>query len=114
MTVAGPLLELTTVDPTTRPFVEIDGERYDLAVSADFGILDYARLDALVDRLNALRDSATADTLTPDQVDALAGVLRDGAAMVLRAPADVLDRLNDTQRFAVVQAFTSPAQGTER
>lgn len=110
-TPAKPLLDLATVDPVDRPFITIDGKRYDLAVSADFGILDFARLDGLVDRLNALREAAEGtDVLSDDAVDELSGILTRGARMVLRAPAEVIASLNDTQRLAVVQAFTAASR----
>lgn len=114
---AEPLLDLTTLDPIDRPFITIDGERHELAVASDFGILAYGRLDNLVTRLEAIRDTATgddADPLTQGQIDELDRILKVGVEMVLRAPKRVLAKLTDTQRLMVIQAFTTASRRTAR
>lgn len=108
----GPLLALETLAPD-RPFITIDGRRYDLAVPGDFGLVESARFDRLVRECRAVDelavdepDKAKAEKLVLEELDRLAG---EAAGMVLRAPAEVLDRLNSTQKLAVVSAFSTAA-----
>lgn len=104
---AKPLLELSTLDPTERPFVAIDGIHYHLLGSADFGLIGLNRLDRMVDQVNAMmaRDRS-AESLTDDEALELTEILKTTVGEVLRAPSDVLNKLTDVQRLAILQAFT--------
>lgn len=99
---AAPLLSLSTPN---RPFLTIDGQPYELAVPDDFGLVEVNRLQGILARLNAIRPRA--DELSEAEVASLVEILRVGAALTLRAPAEVLERLTDRQRLAIIDAFAT-------
>lgn len=102
-----PLLELSTLDPVDRPYVAIDGARYDLMAPSDFGLIGLNRLDRMVDRINAMQGrQKSSDPLTDEEAAELTGILATTVGEVLRAPAEVRERLTDIQRLAILQAFT--------
>lgn len=121
-----PLLTLETLEPD-RPFIEIDGETYELAVPEDFGLIESARFAKLV-RQARDAEKSTADMTDQDEavdaaIDALEQLADSAAAMVLRAPDEVRARLNSSQKLQVVSAFsqattrrtrTSPPKKTVR
>jgi hypothetical protein len=104
-----PLLELETLVPE-RPFVTVDGDRYELAVPADFGILQMVRLERLLERLDRL-------DVADDELDDAAArqaeeIIHEAAVMVLRAPDEVIRRLRVAQKLAVVRAFGQASRRT--
>lgn len=121
----APILTLETLEPD-RPTVEIDGVIYDLAVPDDFGLLESARLAAVMRRATAVEVDAKAlpldVPLEQAQIDRLDQLLSDSVAMILRAPTEVRARLNSSQKAEVLAAFapattaraTSPRKSTAR
>lgn len=102
-----PLLELSTLDPATRSHILIDGARYDLLAPADFGLVALNRLDRMVDEVNAMMARAKTDAaLSDDEASHLTEILKTVVGEVVRAPSDVMARLTDVQRLAILQAFT--------
>lgn len=106
------LLDLETLDPVDRPFIRIDGERWDLAVPGDFGLLEFARLDRMnaeIDDIQKLAEGYAAGegaTMLPaDLAERLERFLDEEVALVLRAPASVRERLGSGQKLRIVEAF---------
>ena len=113
---SGPLLTLETLEPQ-RPFLTIDGTAYDLAVLADFGLVEQARLARLMAEaasIDTANTAAGADApLTREQevlADRAIALLNEAVAMVLRAPADVLAKLSQPQKIAILNAFLPTVQ----
>lgn len=114
---ARPLLDLSTLDPVDRPFILIDAVRYEYNVPADFGIQALNRLDQMVAAVNAMQPRPDASgTLSEEDATALSAALLTVVQHVLRAPAEVIEKLTDVQRLAIVAAFTpaSPAGPAKR
>jgi hypothetical protein len=102
-----PLLDLSTLDPEERAYILIDGVRYDLLAPADFGLLGLNRLDRMVDQVNAMMDrNKGGETLSDEETIELTLILKTVVGEVLRAPTDVLEKLTDIKRLAILQAFT--------
>lgn len=101
-----PLLELSTLVPE-RPFIRVDGLPYDLRTSGDLGLVEIAQVTRLEARSRALM--AEADPSADVALEA-ARLLREAVRVVLMAPAEVVDRLNDTQCLAVLTSFTQTIQ----
>ncbi len=102
----GPLLSIDTIAPE-RPFILIDGEPYELSLLTDFGIEahgrlaryqeSWARLEKLDDPSRQPQESDVADV----QI-----MLREFVPMVVRgADAEILDKLNDQQKFGILRVF---------
>lgn len=113
---AGPILTLSTLEPK-RPFLDIDGEPYELAVIGDFDLLERARLSRLMDDANALQAEAAKDAtkrafdqLSEAQAKRVKRILGEAVAMIVRAPAPVLAKLTTPQQLAVLAAFTPTLQ----
>jgi len=117
-TPAGPLLTLETLEPQ-RPFITIDATPYELAVLGDFGLKEQARLARLmadataIDAENAKASDGQATELTREQealADRAIALLDEAVAMIVRAPAEVLAKLNQSQKIAILQAFLPAVQ----
>lgn len=107
-TAARPVLVLDTLDPIERPYLTINGERFDYAVPGDFGIVELNRIDQMSAELDRLQASAPDDGPLPPKVAArLTEVLELLARQVIRAPASVIAALTDVQRLAVLKSFTA-------
>lgn len=104
----SPLLTLETLEPD-RPTIRIDGAEYELALPDDFGLIESARLARLMrqatEAQKAAEDLPADASLEGEALDGLERVLDGTLAMILRAPADVLARLNSSQKVAVIAAF---------
>lgn len=98
---ADPLLNLTTI--TEYPTVQIDGEKHALLPPDALSVTDYHRFNQMSPRLAKLWSQST---LNDAESEELKGLFKSIAALVLQAPADVLERLTDIQRLQVYQAFT--------
>jgi hypothetical protein len=100
----GQLINLDTLAPD-RPTVRIDGQSYQLKRAEDFGLQDWAEFQLLQSKAGYLEAIATGQE-NPEDVADLSKMLRTMVRMVvLDAPDEVLERLNDAQRLALLQAF---------
>lgn len=99
-TAAEPLLSLSTLAPE-RPFITIDGARYELAVPDDFGLTETAAILRAEEGMKSL-----GDTNDEAAVEAAKTHLRTVTSRVLRAPPEVIAKLRDFQCLEVVEAFT--------
>ncbi len=98
---SDPILRLEATDP--NDFVEIDGDRYDLARIATFGLRRQARCRVLWKRLGALEEveepSEADEREYRERARELAGYALPAAS------AEVLGRLSDEQLGDVAVAF---------
>jgi hypothetical protein len=101
-----PLLSLDTLAPV-RPFINIDGESYELAVKSDFGIVQSHRLAQLQAPMAAYN---TDGDLTDDDAVAMAGAVREFVSLIVRGstPA-LLDQLTEAQMLQIIEVFTEAA-----
>jgi hypothetical protein len=95
------LLDLDTL--TERPFVIIDGVRYELPKSDELSVLTNHRLTKLGMGLKAIEDLDDPSESDDAEYERLLKQLCD---LVLIAPDDVKARLLSGQRVAVAMAFT--------
>lgn len=102
-----PILDLSTLEPE-RPTVLIDGQAYELAVPGDFGLAEQARLARLQKRVGALTGG---EEVPPDEdIATLQAALTELVAMLLPdLPADVLGRLRDHHKLAIIRSFSTAA-----
>ena len=109
------LLDLSTLVPD-RPFIRIDGKAFDLRVPEDFGLVGQAKVGRIMDRLGPLsaRIADAPESISEDDVEEASRLLSEACALLVDAPAEVLDRLNDQQRLAVVSAFTQASETMKR
>lgn len=101
------VLDLSTVEPA-RPLIRIDGQTYELALVSDFGLVQRARLQRLQKQVQDLaRDQADRDDVSEDDAQALIDALDRVVQLVVREmPADLLKRLDEGQKVAIVEAFS--------
>lgn len=98
-----PVLDLSTiVDPI---HVRIDDVLYTLRRPEALSLEHLVQFDALRAAFADLQQTPPA-TLAPNQLAVLNDVIVHMVSIVLEAPVEVLARLSDAQRLAVVQAFT--------
>lgn len=96
-----PLLTLSTL--VERPVVEIDGAAYEMIVPDDVSLLELARMQRMQAKVQAI--SAKVESTEAD-VAAMAEQLEQLVAMILpELPGDVLARLSDVKRMAIISAF---------
>jgi hypothetical protein len=102
---AKPLLDLSTLDPLERPFILIDGERYDLMVPGDFGLIALNKLDQMSAKVTEMQARQKGEVLSDEDAAELTAVLGTVVGQILRAPAEVIEKLSDIQRLAVLGSF---------
>jgi hypothetical protein len=93
-------LELSTF--TEHSTVNIDGKPYDLANSDELSLVDCHRV-AAGGALAASLSSAP----TEENAAELETLLSNLCRIILRAPKDIHDKLNDQQRMSICQVFTA-------
>ena len=102
-----PVLELSTLAPD-RPRIKIDDELYEIAVPADFGLLETFRLDELRKPMQAYRSNGKPRSET--NVIEMVAALKEFTGMVLRgADASVLDKLTEGHQVQIIQVFMNAA-----
>lgn len=96
----APLLDLTTL--IERPFVQIDGQRYDLVDAGEMSPLDFHRLMRKLGEIQAI------DPMTTDEAELtrIAKLWDDLCRQILLAPDEIHARLKDHHRTAILRAFT--------
>lgn len=93
------LLELTTNEPT-RAVIKIDGKNYELRAPEDFGLKE----DAEHKRTMKLLADAGPNQDWQKMAEALNTMLR---AVVIDIPEELVNKLKDNQKMAIIQAFTT-------
>lgn len=100
---ADTLLDLTTI--VEKFHIRIDGAPHILAHPDALTLAQTMRMDAIRPRMIELLNSFRSGELTPDQEIELGQLLDRGCRVILDAPAVVHDRLVDTQRISILEAF---------
>ena len=110
-----PALELSTLIPD-RLIVAIDGEKYEVRVTQDFGLLDQARIDKLRVPMSAYVDASKGKKVPSDkQIDDMSDTLISLVEMVvIDLPKAVSNKLNVTQRLEIVRLFMIGPPATPR
>lgn len=123
-----PLLDFSTLAPE-RPKIRIDGEMYELSLMSDFGLVAQSRIGRLMSEAAEL-EQAVIDQPPPEptgNVEADAAIAALGAVgedearramrlldeiieIILRAPADVRARLDESQKRQLLLAFTAAVE----
>lgn len=106
-----PLLTLESIDPADRPVITIDAVRYDLAVRDDFGLIESARMARLLRVSQGMTEEALASPadkpVDRDLINRLEALLDEQISLIVRAPAEVLAKLNSSQKLEIIAAFTA-------
>lgn len=99
-----PLLDLDAF--AEQPQARIDGTLYDLRMPDHLSIVEGVRIRKVAPRLEELQAKEVAGTLDEAEGEELSQILDGITRTVLVAPPEVLERLHDWQKIAVVLAFT--------
>jgi hypothetical protein len=95
-----PLLDLTTL--VERPFISIDGQKYELVTAGEMSPLDFHRLMRRIQEIQAVEPSTAGE---PELVR-VAKLWDELCRSVLLAPDDIHTKLKDHHRTAILRAFT--------
>lgn len=104
-----PLLSLDTI--VEREFITIDGKPYDMKLATDLSPRDMARIRMLEKRMEAIQGTSDEDATDADWAaidDAMCEII---SIMLVNCSRDVIDRLNDNQKRAVITVFGQAASG---
>lgn len=104
-----PLLNLDTL--IERATVVIDGESHEITSPSELSIIDHHRLGRQGSRLEVLLQKDDASVQELDETKELLDTL---CRSVLRAPDEVHEKLTDTHRLQLAQAFTELLMATVR
>lgn len=107
---ARPILDLGALEPE-RSHVRIDGADYRYRADMDLDLVHLARIERIRQRIAELYTEAErtpAQIADPARAELVADMIREGVQLVMfdPIPGDVLDKLNDVQRLAILDAFT--------
>jgi hypothetical protein len=100
---AKPVLDLDTL--VERAPVRIDGQMYEMLNPAELSILDLHRFGAAGEELASLKRIDSTTEISDEQMQLISATLTRMVRIILRAPAEVQDRLTDVHRFRIVNAF---------
>lgn len=109
---SNPIIALNRIRDVVRPFLTIDGEKYEMAIPSDIGVFEQSMISAVQRRFNRYQE--TEDALDdPDAATKLANALDKMTRTVVRGvPDDVLNTLTDQQKLEILGAFTKAVQKT--
>lgn len=96
----GPLLKLDTL--VQRDYLTIDGEPYDLRNAEELSLFDRERIIHYSTRMRWIEQKA--ERTNDDDVE-YGGLVQKVVAMIVDAPASVLDRLERPHREAICLTF---------
>ena len=100
-----PVLSLSTLAPD-RPIVEIDGRNYEIATEGDLGLVNSGRLDELRPTMVAFSNTK-GDKRTPKVLAEMSDAFKTFVELIVRdCDKSVTDKLNDSQRMAIIGVFT--------
>jgi hypothetical protein len=95
------ILDLSTL--VERPTVRIDGVEYTMSVPEDLGLRDLTTVERLRNRVNKVMAK---EDVTDADVETVARALETMVRIILpELPGEVLARLSDVKRLAIVNAF---------
>ena len=96
-------------DPASSDrMIRVDGTQYPLLGVNELPPLDVRRFLQLSHQLD---DLVGKDALTADEETALEALPRQLVGLIVRAPAEVLDRLDSVQRSRIINAFLHAREG---
>ena len=100
----SPILDLGSLDPV-RPILRIDGVDYRYRVDLD--LMRLAQIEQVRAKLARMQAEA-GDEADPARAQLLGDCISEGVVLVMfdEIPADVLGKINDVQRLAILDAFT--------
>jgi hypothetical protein len=101
-----PVLKLDTL--VERRVVVIDGERYEFRNPSELSVIDFYRIAKQGKQCEQMM--MRAEELSEDEVMQLLRLLASMVKLVLIAPEEVYERLNQTHRLQIVQAFSGLQQ----
>lgn len=107
-TAAKPILDIGSLDPE-RPFLRIDGQSYRYRVDMDLNLVHLARIERIRERLAEMSSEVEkGEQSDPQRAIEVGKLLAEGVALIMydEIPVDVLGKLNDIQRLAIIDAFT--------
>lgn len=98
---AEPVREFSTTEPA--PYITIDGERYDLRVHTS--TVEALDMRDVVEEYQALSEKRGADR-TPEDNERIVAIMDHMMSAALTAPEEVLAKLDDIQRGAIMTLVT--------
>ncbi len=108
-----PVLSLSTLAPD-RPIIEIDGKKYEVAVTGDLDLVESSKLKALEPSLTAFY-SVKGDNHSQKSLEEMSVTFTPFVELIVRDCAkSVTDKLKDSQRMAIINVFTNAAAGNVR
>ena len=100
-----PVLSLSTLAPD-RPVIEIDNEKYEIATEGDLGLVNSGRLDELRPTMVAF-SNIKGNKRTPKVLADMSDAFKTFVELIVRdCDKSVTDKLNDSQRMAIIGVFT--------
>jgi len=102
---AKKLLDLST--EIKRDFVTIDGENHDLCAVDDVSLDEFIWLGRGINKVQAEMNSS--DESDGDHEGELMQLLEKMTAKVIKAPPEVLSKLSDFSKLAIITAFFNQA-----
>lgn len=101
------LLDLDALAQVERPLVQIDGQKYELAVPQDFGLKDEAELRAIQKTIQVVGEGP----LEAEQIEQIAQAIDKFVAKVLPdLPAETRAKLKDQQKVQILVVFSEEAK----
>ena len=98
---AAPLIELTTL--IEQPTIKINGELYEILHPDQLGVIDFQRLASMGSKVSALLKKSEPDDADAAELNTIIVDLTD--RIMVSIPADVRDKLTESQRIAVAEVF---------
>ncbi len=98
---AAPLIELTTL--IEQPTIKIDGNLYPILHPEQLGVIDFQRLAFMGAKVAELLKKDEPDDADAAELNMIIGDLTD--RIMVSVPAEVRNKLSETQRIAVAEVF---------
>lgn len=111
---ARPKVKLPTPTGNRRSFLrrrKASSKLYELTLPSDMGILELRGVERLSKKIAQFEGRE--HELNDEQVEVMKGALDELAVMLVRAPASVVNALEDWQKLAIVQNFHSMFPASE-
>lgn len=93
-----------TIEESAPRLVQVFGKTYRLRERNELSLAQDARLRRTARELGTLLDAAETRDLSSEEEQQLERVSREACALALDAPADVVARLTDYQRYQIADA----------
>ncbi len=107
-----PALDLDAL--VERRFVRFAGGEYDLLNPEEVSILDYHRIVRQAHRISSMMGDGdgAAERMSDEDVRELSNALDQAVRLILRAPDDVVAKLSDLNKLAIIGVFSTLQRGT--